>query len=69
MNRSGSTSGGSRASAPQLWRLNELGLLDLRDEPNFGERLLSLPCKEVLAAAAQAGLWSPAHGVRGPVRA
>lgn len=58
-----------RATAAQLWRLNELGLLALRDEPELGDRLLSPPVKEVLAAAAMAGLWTPAHGVRGPVRA
>jgi hypothetical protein len=58
-----------RASQAQLWRLNELGLLTLRDEPDLDDRLLSAPVKEVLAAAANAGLWTPAHGVRGPVRA
>jgi hypothetical protein len=58
-----------RATAAQLWRLNDLGLLTLRDEPELGDRLLSAPVKEVLAAAAMAGLWTPAHGVRGPIRA
>jgi hypothetical protein len=58
-----------RATASQLWRLNELGLIALRDEPELTERLMSAPVKEVLAAAAMAGLWTPAHGVRGPVRA
>jgi hypothetical protein len=58
-----------RATAAQLWRLNELGLLEVRDEPQLGDRLMSAPVKEILAAAAMAGLWTPAHGVRGPVRA
>ena len=61
--------GSRRATAAQLWRLNELGLLTLRDEPELDDRLLGAPVKEVLAAAAMAGLWTPAHGVRGPVRA
>ena len=59
----------TRAPDKQLWRLNELGLLALRDEPDLHDRLLSAPVKEVLAAAANAGLWVQAHGVRGPVRA
>jgi len=54
------------ATAAQLWRANQLGLVDLRDEP--GEPLQRGVMKEVLGAAAKAGLWSPARGVRGPVR-
>jgi hypothetical protein len=61
--------GSRRATAAQLWRLNEIGLLELRAEPDLDDRLLGPPVKEVLAAAAMAGLWTPAHGVRGPVRA
>lgn len=54
------------ATSAQLWRLNECGLLELRDEP--GEPLERLPLKEVLGAAARAGLWSPARAPRGVVR-
>ena len=54
------------ASAQQLWRLNVLGLLDLRDEP--GESLERLPLKEVLAQCVVDGLWSPIRGARGMVR-
>jgi hypothetical protein len=59
--------GRTNATAPQLWRANELGLLELRDEP--GRPLANVVLKEVLAAAVKAGLWSPARGARGPVRA
>jgi hypothetical protein len=55
------------ASQAMLWRLNQIGLLDLRDEP--GEPLERAPLKEVLALAAAQGLWQPAaRGQRGMVR-
>lgn len=55
------------ASPAMLWRLNQIGLLDLRDEP--GEPLERPPLKEVLALAAAQGLWQPAaRGQRGVVR-
>jgi hypothetical protein len=54
------------ATAPMLWRLNQIGLLDLRDEP--GEPLERAPLKEVLGEAARRGLWHPIRGVRGVVR-
>ena len=54
------------ASAQQLWRLNQIGLIDLRDEP--GDPLARVPMKEVLAQAATDGLWTPIRGVRGVVR-
>lgn len=54
------------ASAQQLWRLNVLGLLDVRDEP--GEPLQRAPLKEILGEAARLGLWHPIRGARGVVR-
>jgi hypothetical protein len=57
------------ASQAQLWRLNQLRLLELRDEP-IGRALERREAKEVLAAAASRGLWQPApRRPRGPVRA
>ena len=55
------------ASSAQLWRMNELGLIDVRAEP--GPPLERPVAKEILAAAAKAGLWEPVRGVRGPIRA
>jgi hypothetical protein len=54
------------ATGQQLWRLNQLGLVELRDEP--GEPLGRGPAKEVLSEAARRGLWVPTRGPRGPVR-
>jgi hypothetical protein len=54
------------ATSAMLWRFNEIGLLELRAEP--GAPLERLPLKEVLGAAARAGLWSPARAPRGMVR-
>jgi len=62
--RNGSTKG--VASASQLWRMNVLGLLDLRDEP--GEPLERAAMKEVLAEAVRLGLWVPVRGDRQEVR-
>jgi len=56
------------ASAAQLWRMNELGLIDVRDQPG-GPPLERTVAKEILAAAAREGLWQPVRGARGPVRA
>ena len=54
------------ATEKQVWRANQLGLLELRDEP--GEPLERDVMKEVLAEAAKLGLWQPAaRGERGPV--
>jgi hypothetical protein len=58
-----SNGGGRLATAGQLWRANQLGLVALRDEP--GPPIENVNLKELLAAAARAGLWTPAHGVRG----
>jgi hypothetical protein len=63
MEKTGNNSVKGAASSAQLWRLNQCGLLDLRDEP--GPPLERGPAKEVLAAAAQAGLWQPIRGTRG----
>ena len=54
------------ASAAQLWRANQCGLLELRDAP--AEPLERVPMKEVLGAAAKAGLWHPTRAPRGMVR-
>jgi hypothetical protein len=54
------------ATAPMLWRLNQIGLLEVRDEP--GEPLERAPLKEILGEAARLGLWHPIRGVRGAVR-
>jgi hypothetical protein len=55
------------ASSGQLWRLNELGLLDLRDEP--GRPLERGELKETIAETVKRGMWTPQpHGRRGPVR-
>ena len=54
------------ATAAQMWRANELGLVELRDAP--GPPIENAVLKEVLGEAARLGLWSPARGVRGPVR-
>jgi hypothetical protein len=59
--------GRANATAAQLWRANECGLVELRDSP--GPPLPNAVLKEVLAAAVKAGLWTPARGPRGPVRA
>jgi hypothetical protein len=54
------------ASSAQLWRLNQIGLVDVRDEP--GEPLERTAAKEILAEAAKRRLWNPARGERGQVR-
>jgi hypothetical protein len=59
-NENGSTKG--LATAAQLWRLNSIGLVDLRDEA--GEPLQRTVIKEVLGQAAHAGLCHPVRGVR-----
>jgi hypothetical protein len=57
----------SLASAAQLWRANQCGLLALLDEP--AEPLERTEMKEVLGEAARQGLWQPAtRGERGDVR-
>ena len=54
------------ASEKMMWRLNQCGLVELRDEP--GPPLERSVVKEVLAAAAAEGLWTPkVRGERGPV--
>jgi hypothetical protein len=58
--------GAKPATAAQLWRANTLGLLTILDEP--AAPIPNVILKEVLGEAARLGLWSPAHGVRGPVR-
>ena len=56
------------AGQAQLWRLNQLRLLELRDDP-AGRALYRGECKEILHAAAEAGLWQPQpRGPRGMVR-
>jgi hypothetical protein len=56
------------ASSSQLWRLNVIGLLEVRDEP--GRALWSREAKEILGEAARQGLWQPEpHKPRGTVRA
>jgi hypothetical protein len=47
----------SAATAAQCWRLNQLGLLELRDEP--GKPLARDVVKELLAEAVRRGLWAP----------
>jgi hypothetical protein len=54
------------ASSAQLWRMNQIGLIDVRDEP--GEPIPRDAAKEVLAEAARQRLWNPARGERGQVR-
>lgn len=54
------------ATAAQLWRANQCGLIELRDEP--AEPLERTVMKEVLAEAARLGLWQPVRGVRQEVR-
>ena len=55
------------ATEKQLWRANQLGLLEVRDEP--GEQPARDEMKEILAEAARLGLWQPAaRGELGPVR-
>jgi hypothetical protein len=57
-----------RASDRQLYRLNALRLLELRDEPG-ARSLLRGEAKEILAEAVKQGLWTPApRGPRGMVR-
>jgi hypothetical protein len=59
--------GMKNASEKQLWRANECGLLDVRDEP--GEPIERGELKEILALAAARGLWQPAaRGARGMSR-
>jgi hypothetical protein len=60
----GSTKGA--ASAQQLWRMNVLGLVTVRDDP--GEPLMRLEAKEILAEAVRLGLWHPVRGERQEVR-
>jgi hypothetical protein len=55
------------ATAAQLWRANQCGLLTIRAEP--GPVLERTIVKELLAAAAREGLWQPVRAPRGPVRA
>jgi hypothetical protein len=57
------------ASSAQMWRLNSIGLVELRDQP--GEPLPRDAVKEVLAQALADGLWHPSspRGKRGPVKA
>jgi hypothetical protein len=47
----------SAASAAQCWRLNQLGLLEIREEP--GEPIPRDVVKELLAEAVRRGLWKP----------
>jgi hypothetical protein len=56
------------ATAAQFWRLNQLVLLEPRDDPGE-EPLEREAAREILAYAASLGLWQPAaRGERGPVR-
>ena len=56
------------ASQAQLWRLNQLRLLELRDEP-AGRALYRGECKEVIAETVKRGMWTPhPRGLRGMVR-
>jgi hypothetical protein len=45
------------AMSAQLWRLNQLGLLELRAEP--AERIARDIVKLLLAEAVRDGLWRP----------
>lgn len=45
------------ASAAQCWRLNQLGLLQIREKP--GEPIPRDVVKELLAEAVRRGLWAP----------
>jgi hypothetical protein len=55
------------ASNAQLWRLNALGLIELRDRP--AAPLLRTVAKECIAEAARRGMFqSSVRGARGPVR-
>jgi hypothetical protein len=59
--------GNREASSSQLWRLNSLGLLEVRAEP--GRPLYAVELKEILAEAIRLGLWTPTpHKPRGAVR-
>jgi hypothetical protein len=52
------------ATAAQCWRLNQLGLLEIREEP--GEPIARDTVKELLADAVREGLWQPqARGAKG----
>ena len=45
------------ASPAQCWRLNQLGLLQIRETP--GEPIPREVVKEMLAEAVKRGLWQP----------
>jgi hypothetical protein len=45
------------ASPAQCWRLNQLGLLEIREAP--GEPIGRDVVKELLAEAVREGLWQP----------
>jgi hypothetical protein len=45
------------ASAAQCWRLNQLGLIQLRESP--GEPISRDVVKDLLAEAVRQGLWAP----------
>jgi hypothetical protein len=45
------------ATASQCWRLNQLGLLEIREEP--GDPIPRDVVKELLAEAVERGLWAP----------
>jgi len=62
--QNGSTKGA--ATAQQLWRLNVLGLVDVRDAP--AEPLRREVAKEILGECVRRGMWVPTRGDRGPVR-
>ena len=51
------TANRAAASAAQVWRMNQLGLLEIRKEP--GEPLNRDVVKELLAEAVRKGLWAP----------
>jgi hypothetical protein len=45
------------ASPAQLWRLNQLGLLEMRERPD--DPIARDVVKELLADAVRQGLWQP----------
>ena len=62
----------SYASAPQLWRMNQIGLLRVVDFPDeaLEEPINRVSAKEILLGAASEGLWEPkpARGEGGAVQ-
>jgi hypothetical protein len=54
------------ASSAQLWRLNQCGLIDVRDAP--AEPLTRGEAKECLAECVHRQLWVPVRGPRQDVR-